>query len=318
MSIVDLSEIPGSTGDEPDPDQFELFARDFLRALNFRILEGPGRGADGGRDMLVEEALTGRIFSASRKWLVSAKHFAHSGRSVGDRDEPDPIGRVRKFRASGFLAFYSTIPSSGLDRTLSQIRSEIEVEVLDRGVIATQLVSNPELRNVFKLYLPTSFSTWCHNCRPVADLFREPASLTCRRCGRDVLLAEDAIVVEAYRCPGPGYYRRVISDVYCACKGECDQALEKAAGDVLTSWEEISDLRIPLVFLRWVAATLSRMQRGDDVYTNDAHYRHMELVLSIAQTVVRDPSIEQKERLEELLGAPSLFGCLPDRCDEDA
>ena len=106
MAVIDLKEIPEAHIADGDQDRFELFARDFLEALGFRIIQGPGRGADRGRDLLVGEAIGGTVTATERIWLVSAKHKAHSGRSVSDADEIDPIGRVRRFGADGFMPFY--------------------------------------------------------------------------------------------------------------------------------------------------------------------------------------------------------------------
>src|SRR6516165_8476247 len=40
-------------------DLFELFAREFLELMGFRTIVGPDRGADGRRDLIVEELRTG-------------------------------------------------------------------------------------------------------------------------------------------------------------------------------------------------------------------------------------------------------------------
>src|SRR5262245_13521955 len=108
MTIIDFQEIPASNSSNGDQDLFELFTRDFLEALGFEIEEGPGRGIDRGRDLIVSETVAGTISDQKKRWIVSVKHNAHSGKSVNDNVEPDPIGRVRKHKADGFIGFYST------------------------------------------------------------------------------------------------------------------------------------------------------------------------------------------------------------------
>ena len=54
MAALDYKEIP-EAGSGPERDRFELFAREFLISEGFRIAEHPNRGADGGRDLIVEE-----------------------------------------------------------------------------------------------------------------------------------------------------------------------------------------------------------------------------------------------------------------------
>jgi hypothetical protein len=55
MAILDYREIPEAGKASGQQDTFELFARDLLELLNFKVLQGPGRGADGGKDLVVEE-----------------------------------------------------------------------------------------------------------------------------------------------------------------------------------------------------------------------------------------------------------------------
>lgn len=156
MNIVNFKEIPEAHLSSGDQDQFELFARDFLEALGFSVLEGPGRGVDRGKDLLILEPIEGIISHDKKRWLVSVKHKAHSGKSVTDNDDPDPIGRVRKFKAHGFMGFYSTLPSGGLEDTLNRIKTDVDVYVFDRGRIAQRLLSEPGLQTVFQQYFPES------------------------------------------------------------------------------------------------------------------------------------------------------------------
>src|SRR5207244_3856960 len=96
VSAVDFKEIPEAHKATGEQDQFELFVREFLVALGFSIIEGPERGIDRGRDLLVEETIRGTFSEEKKRWVVSAKHKAHSGASVNNDDEPDPKGRVNK------------------------------------------------------------------------------------------------------------------------------------------------------------------------------------------------------------------------------
>ena len=88
MPIIDFKEIPLASGGV-GRDKFELFAREFLEAIGFRIIVGPDRGVDAGRYLIVEELRTGVGGETRVKWLVSCKHKAHSGSSVTLEDERD-------------------------------------------------------------------------------------------------------------------------------------------------------------------------------------------------------------------------------------
>ena len=65
MPSLDFTELAIATAG-PQRDLFELFARDFLEYAGFRILVGPDRGADAGRDLVVEETRTGPVGRVER------------------------------------------------------------------------------------------------------------------------------------------------------------------------------------------------------------------------------------------------------------
>jgi hypothetical protein len=114
----------------PDADSFELFARDFFQdVLKFKIMQNPSRGADGGKDLLVEEQLTGNLFDDKIIWLVSCKHNIHSGKSVSPEIEQNITDRIKQHKADGFISFYSTLASSGLGNRLKNLDENKTVEV---------------------------------------------------------------------------------------------------------------------------------------------------------------------------------------------
>jgi len=89
-----------------DGDRWELFCRDYLVAAGFVVDVPPGRGPDGGRDLIVTEQLRGTLASQKFTWLVSCKHLAQSGRAVGVDDENNIIDRLGQHSADGFIGFY--------------------------------------------------------------------------------------------------------------------------------------------------------------------------------------------------------------------
>ena len=52
--ILDFKEIPQANLGSGLQDTFELFARDFLSYLGYRIIQDPDRGADGKKDLIVD------------------------------------------------------------------------------------------------------------------------------------------------------------------------------------------------------------------------------------------------------------------------
>ncbi|MFZ0928499.1 MAG: restriction endonuclease [Syntrophobacteraceae bacterium] len=156
MSQIDLREIPSSAPGHLGQDIFELFARDFLKALGFEVVAGPDRGADSGRDIIVQEKVSGLLSSEVRRWLVSVKHFAHSGRSVGLGHERNIVDRMRHSHTYGFIGFYSTVPSSSLSNRLEEIIRD-KFHIYDSGYIIGALLNNDKLSGVLKQYCPKAY-----------------------------------------------------------------------------------------------------------------------------------------------------------------
>lgn len=159
MAALDFTEIAPAQGG-PDRDSFELFARELLLAEGFKIVEHPDRGADGGRDLIVEEERLGPGGTNVVRWLVSCKHKSHSGLSVTPGDEQNLRDRLGTHRCQGFVAFYSTLPSSGLGQTLSALRPTFEYLQFDSDVIERKLLENPRGRVLAARYMPRSFNRW--------------------------------------------------------------------------------------------------------------------------------------------------------------
>jgi hypothetical protein len=158
MPVIDFSEIAQANVADGRQDSFELFGRDFLEMLGFRIVSGPDRGQDGGRDVIAIESRLGIVGETQIKWLVSCKHKSHSGKSVTNSDEKDIGDRLRAHGASGFLGIYSTTISSPLGRKLEGLKQHFEVMVFDNERIENQLLQSEEGKLISKRYFPKSFA----------------------------------------------------------------------------------------------------------------------------------------------------------------
>lgn len=159
MAALDFKEIPEAHSGL-ERDQFELFALELLFSEGFRIIEHPDRGADGGRDLIVEEDRLGPGGTNVIRWLVSCKHKAHSGKAVTPVDEANIRDRLGTHRCNGFIAFYSTLPSSGLGEICSKLRPEFEYLQLDVEAIERKLLDSPRGRVLAARYMPKSFNRW--------------------------------------------------------------------------------------------------------------------------------------------------------------
>jgi len=310
VGFIDFKEIPSAKGGQVGQDAWALFAREFFAALHLDIEKGPDRGPDSGRDLVITEKRKGLLGSGQHKWLVSCKHYAHSNKSVPNGDEPDILGRVGRFKADGFIGFYSTIPSAELNRTLESYKSQINVIVYDSASIERMLLNNPDLKEVFARFFPHSFKEYrkvSHTPYPISDSF---VGLFCDVCGKDLLKERDGIIAFADELIDDKKIRTV--DMYWACRGECDRALEQAfrKRGFATTWEDISDLMIPMVFMKWVITAMNSLRDGSLVFSDKAYKKFTELTFAVAQLVVRETSDEEIERLQSLRDVPTFLGGL--------
>jgi hypothetical protein len=97
----------------PDGLELEQLTRDLCQALGYRA-GWSGKGPDSGRDLIVREPTTSDFGGFPRKWLVSCKHKASSGRSANYADVGDVPGRLAEHGCQGFLLVTTTQPSSSL------------------------------------------------------------------------------------------------------------------------------------------------------------------------------------------------------------
>ena len=63
--ILDFKEIPQANKGDELQDEFELFARDFLEFIGYKIIAVPDLGADGQKDFLLE--LTRKVIPGHSK-----------------------------------------------------------------------------------------------------------------------------------------------------------------------------------------------------------------------------------------------------------
>ncbi|KKK63013.1 hypothetical protein LCGC14_2998580, partial [marine sediment metagenome] len=222
--MIDFNEIPYTN------DTWELFGRDFLRERGFFIESPPDRGPDGGKDLLVTERLRGNLNRYNFRWLVSCKHFAKSANSVSEKDEPNILERVSSFKADGFIGFYSTLSSSGLNTRLRELRNNKNIKdysIFDHKAIENLLVM-AGYSHLLMRYFPNSYKA----TKPLHLIFEEYEPLFCRACGKDILMAlfesagHSANIVSAYKWDQEKNIYS-IHDVYCCCK-KCNSSLESS------------------------------------------------------------------------------------------
>jgi hypothetical protein len=258
MPALNFKEIPDA-GSGSGRDQFELFAREFLEFMGFKVIVGPDRGPDAGRDMVVEETRTGVGGETHVKWLVSCKHKAHSSTSVTPDDERDIHDRVKTHGCDGFLAVYSTIPSSGLATRLNALPPEKMVLLYDRERIERDLLASVAGLALAQRFFPESFARWSKENAVPAKLYESEPDLACKLCGKSLLLPEPHGMVVLWLTE-----RNHVEHVYWCCKGRCDRELKQTYEQqgLIDQWEEVVNLALPVTYIRWIMSILNRRQSG--------------------------------------------------------
>lgn len=300
MSIIDFKEIPCANTGNGEQDVFELFARDFAKEiLGFKIISQPNRGADGGKDFLAEEIQTGTISESHVRWLVSCKHFAHSGKSVSDTDEQNISDRMRQHEARGFIGFYSTIASSGLGNRLDALKRDCFIAVFDGKEIESRLLKSKD-STIIERYFSASYAAWKKQNTAPTLLLSEYQPLPCAVCGNDLLTKKkDGLIIFAQN-----FETHAIDNVVGVCRGRCDRTYSaylrsKGFG---TGWEDISDFTLPSIYLKKQMALINNLfyHKSSEKFTEHGIEAYKIVLIALSQLVFRDRTEEEWKRTLDL------------------
>jgi hypothetical protein len=101
----------------------------------------------------------------------------------------------------------------------------------------------------------------------------------------------------------------VIEEIYWACKGSCDQLLQKELKRErrVTTWDDISDLVIPIYFLRFVFKIQNSIRSGAKVFSEVAYEQVTTLIVALGQKVLRETTAKERARVGELFNILNLF-----------
>ncbi len=275
----------------------------------------PDRGADGGADLIVQEKRTGVGGETVIRWLVSCKHKSHSGKSVSPTDETNIRDRVEAHGCDGFIGFYSTLPSTGLSANLEGLKGKLEYQVFDHKKIESQLVHSSRGLEICERYFPISIDAWKTNNPSPARIFAEAPSLICKVCSKELFDQDDHGVIQLWykMSTKQENEKQHFEYVYWTCRGRCDDVLTQAIrgkrSDLIDGWEDISDVMMPTIFIKWVMSTMNE-HRGGVTYSNEAFDNLKGFMLSVFPYVCRDLTEKEKEKVKNLGMIPAYMGGL--------
>ena len=303
--ILDFKEIPEANKGGGLQDTFELFTRDFLQYLGYRIVSDPDIGADGKKDLIVEEMIPGIMSEYSIRWMVSCKHYAHSGIAVKDTDEPNITERLNQHDCQGFMGVYSTLPATSLSGLLIGV---INKTIFDHEKIESLLLRDAEGQHLASRYFPKSFSKFRIENPVPAKLFSDSKSIHCEVCGADLLNgSKEGIYITftpttEYDEDGHVVFEnKEIKSIHFACKGDCDLKLcAPFRADYRDQWEDIDDLKNPTLWIKLLMAFINSIYESHNL-SDDAFKTMKQMFVRSYPYVARNMTTKEKEKVSMLL-----------------
>jgi len=107
-----------------DGARFEALVCQLLEAMGYRILERPAVGTEGGRDVLVERVTKDAMIERHEKVVVQCKHYAHSGKAIGDSVVGVWQNAMTRYKARGYLLVTDTHVTENLSRSLREFTED--------------------------------------------------------------------------------------------------------------------------------------------------------------------------------------------------
>jgi hypothetical protein len=305
--ILDFQEIPQANKGSGLQDSFELFSRDFFEILGFEIIQHPDRGADGKKDLIIQESRPGITGVSKVRWLVSCKHFAHSKKAVSDTDEPDISDRLKAHNCDGFIGFYSTLPASSLNNKLNG--GKFQFEIFDKGRIEKMLLDTPKGNTLARRFFPISHQNYKRENPSPSEVFVGEKSIKCEYCKKDLLADRSgiyALLKPLFSEEGDNTVLRSekYADIYFSCKGEHDYILKNRYRELHglfdESWSDITDLMSPTTWLSKLIAFMNEMQRNQNLEER-AYLKMRYMFMETFPYIARELTDKEKENISMLI-----------------
>jgi hypothetical protein len=302
--ILDFKEIPKANTGNGDQDAFELFARDFLEILGYEIIQHPDRGADGKKDLIVQESRPGISGVTNIRWLVSCKHYVHSGKSVSDTDEPNILDRISVHECDGFLGFYSTLPATSLGKNLEGLKKKTSIDSFDRERIEKRLLESLEGIRLTSRYFPISFEKFTIENPKPAKIFSDGGSIHCEYCNEDLLKTKSGIFVTLKKptdWDAEDHKKQPYEKAYYSCKGKCDSILRSRYMQdqmYIDQWADITDYLSPTTYIKITIAWMNSFQRNGELIEEEAYEKLLNLLLHTFPYISREQTTKEKENVK--------------------
>jgi hypothetical protein len=190
-----------------------------------------------------------------------------------------------------------------------------EVQVFDRERIEQKLLGSPSGVELAGRYFPESIRVLIRENPSPVRIFDEEPALLCANCQQNLLLPDAGGILVLWRRPSDDERTdgERFEDIYWCCKGHCDDVLGRSRRGEgwVDSWEDIPDVTIPTVYIKWVMAVLNELQGGAE-YSTSAFARIKDFFLQVFPSVARHLTTREKDRLNSLRKIPAYLGGMGD------
>ena len=253
-------------------EEWEQFAVEVLRCAGFQIQTLPAYGTDGGKDFMVGYN--------DVNYLVSCKHYICSGNHVGQDDEKNIGDRLLQFNATGFVGFYSTGITTGLQNRL---------DAICKNANYTYCIFDPpkiiQIMQLMDTKILQSFGLYPHKYyMNVSEEEYKP--LKCMICGKDILTDENIpnslIGLAQYKKNGKYEYVYGCKTCFIRVKLLYDAHLEMEQAlhvrilqgweDMIDEWIENEDIKLSKKFYKHRNKFLNRVRQRQLPQTEGTWY----------------------------------------------
>ncbi|MDR2171165.1 MAG: hypothetical protein LBP59_13560 [Planctomycetaceae bacterium] len=285
---IDFNEIPF------DGELWGQFAQEFMSNLGFKVYSPSYKLSDDGYDFCVIEHVGGKFNWTPFKWLVSCRHKSHNRLAVKEPDEVDILERIIRNKVDGFIGFYSTSAAPAFSSYLESIKSDGIIK--DYKIIDSKFIETYLLTAGFDLVASHYFPKFALGKQAVHIYQDKYLPVCCEYCQKDLLETlytnnNQGVVVRLRLRKSDENVADTITQVYFACKGECDEQLQAKycnnTSQSTASWALLSDLVVPSAFLERVVVLLNQIGRDGVIYSKEALETEEYLCRALAQKTLR-------------------------------
>ncbi|WP_430233898.1 hypothetical protein [Nitrosomonas communis] len=146
-----------------------------------------------------------------------------------------------------------------------------------------------------------------------AKIFSNKPSLKCKVCEKELLYQEDKGVITLWHRIRHDYNKepQKFEHVFWTCRGRCDDVLSQhirsQTTNLIDGWEDISDVMMPTIFIKWVMSIMNEKRDGV-IYSDEAFNSLKEFLLQVFLYISRHLTTNEDKRVKSLIMIPASLG----------